>query len=79
MKALPILDERATGIDVGSESLHVSIGGGAPKVTGTMTSEVQALVAWLVQQGVRSVALEATGVYWLYLYCLLYTSDAADE
>lgn len=68
MKALPILDERATGIDVGSESLHVSIGGGAPKVTGTMTSEVQALVAWLVQQGVRSVALEATGVYWLYLY-----------
>ena len=68
MKALPILDERAGGIDVGSESLHASIGGGAPKVFGTMTCDVQTLVAWLVQEGVRSVALEATGVYWLYLY-----------
>lgn len=68
MKALPILDERATGIDVGSERLHVSIGGEAPKVFGTMTRDVQVLVAWLLEQGVRSVAMEATGVYWMYLY-----------
>jgi transposase len=68
MKALPILDERATGIDVGSERLHVSIGGEAPKVFGTMTRDVQSLVAWLREQGVRSVAMEATGVYWMYLY-----------
>jgi len=68
MKALPILDERATGIDVGSERLHLSIGGEAPKVFGTMTRDVQLLVAWLLEQGVRSVAMEATGVYWMYLY-----------
>ena len=68
MKALPILDERATGIDVGSERLHVSIGGEAPKVFGTMTRDVQSLVAWLSEQQVRTVALEATGVYWMYLY-----------
>ena len=68
MKALPVLDERATGIDVGSESLHVSIGGAKPKVWGTMTTDVQALTAWLLAEGVRSVAMEATGVYWLYLY-----------
>ena len=71
MKALPILDERATGIDVGSEKLHVSIGGGAPRVWSTMTSDVQALVAWLIEQKVRSVAMEATGVYWMYLYAAL--------
>jgi transposase len=68
MKALPILDERATGIDVGSEKLFVSIGGAAARVFGTMTCDIEALSAWLKQEQVRSVALEATGVYWLYLY-----------
>jgi transposase len=68
MKTLPILDQRATGIDVGSEQLHVSIGGEAPRVFGTMTTDVQALVGWLHERGVRSVAMEATGVYWMYLY-----------
>lgn len=71
MKALPILDERACGIDVGSERLHVSIGGDAPRVFNTMTRDIQALVQWLREQGVRSVAMEATGVYWMYLYAAL--------
>lgn len=68
MKTLPVLDERATGIDVGSMHLHVSIGGDTPRVYGTMTHEVATLVSWLQAEQVRSVALEATGVYWLYLY-----------
>jgi transposase len=68
MKALPILDERATGIDVGSEMLHVSIAGDVPKVFGTMTRDLATLIEWLLPEGVRSVAIEATGVYWLYLY-----------
>ena len=68
MKALPILNEKATGIDVGSELLHVSIGGGVPKVFHTLTREVQALVGWLREEGVGTVAMEATGVYWMYLY-----------
>jgi len=68
MKALPVLDEKATGIDVGSESFHVSVGGETPRVFGAMTCDVDALLEWLKAQGVRSVAMEATGVYWLYLY-----------
>jgi transposase len=68
MKALPVLDERATGIDVGSESLHVSIGGATPKVFGTMTRDLDELVRWLKAEEVRSAAVEATGVYWLCLY-----------
>lgn len=71
MKTLPILDERATGIDVGSEKLYVSVGGGPARVFGTMTGEVQALVQCLLEQNVRSVAMEATGVYWMYLYAAL--------
>ncbi|WP_432257995.1 IS110 family transposase [Cupriavidus sp. TMH.W2] len=68
MKTLPILDERATGIDVGSQKLHVSIAGDTPRVFGTMTQDVSMLINWLRDEGVRSVAMEATGVYWLYLY-----------
>lgn len=68
MKTLPILDPKATGIDVGSEALHVSIGGEIPKVFGTMTSDLLQLSAYLCQAEVRSVALEATGVYWLCVY-----------
>jgi transposase len=74
VKALPILDKRACGIDVGSEQLHVSVGGEAPRVFGTVTSQVQALVEYLLAQAVRSVALEATGVYWMYLYTALQAS-----
>lgn len=68
MRKLPVLDDKACGIDVGSERLHVSVGGGPPEVFGTMTCDVAALVPRLLAQGVRTVALEATGVYWLYLY-----------
>lgn len=71
MKTLPILDERATGIDVGSEQLHTSIAGQAPRVFGTMTCHVQELVEWLLENKVTSVAMEATGVYWMYLYSAL--------
>lgn len=71
MKALPILDQMATGIDVGSERLYVSVGGQSPRVFGTMTRDVQEVVAWLREQKVRSVAMEATGVYWMSLYAAL--------
>jgi transposase len=68
MEGLLVLDERATGIDVGSEHLHVSIAGDCPRVFGTMTRDLEGLVAWLQAEGVGSVAVEATGVYWLCLY-----------
>ena len=71
MKPLPVLDPKAAGIDVGSEKLHVSIAGDAPLVFGTFTSDLEALRDVLAKSGVRSVAMEATGVYWLYLYEVL--------
>ncbi len=71
MKPLPVLDPKAAAIDVGSEKLHVSIAGDAPKVFGTFTGELEALRGWFQAQGVRTVAMEATGVYWLYLYEVL--------
>jgi hypothetical protein len=71
MKALPVLDPQAAAIDVGSETLHVSIAGDTPEVFGTFTGELERLRDWFRAQGVRSVAMEATGVYWLYVYEVL--------
>ena len=70
-KKLPVLDPLAAFVDVGSEHMHVSIGGEEPKVFGTVTSQLHALRDWLLEQRVHSVAMEATGVYWLPLYGVL--------
>ena len=71
MKTLLLLDPKAAAMDVGSEKLHVSIAGDAPHVFGTFTGELERLRDWFLAQGVRSVAMEATGVYWLYVYEVL--------
>jgi transposase len=71
MSDLPVLEPRATFVDVGSEQLHVSIAGGPPRVFGTVTAQLAALRAWLLAEGVQAVAMEATGVYWLPLYGVL--------
>ena len=68
---LPTLDPLAAFVDVGSEHMHVSVGGNRPQVFGTVTSQLHALRDWLLAQGVHSVAMEATGVYWLPLYGVL--------
>ena len=69
--SLPVLDPTAAAIDVGSEQLHASIAGGPPKVFGTTTGELHALRDYFLAQGVRSVAMEATGIYWLCPYEVL--------
>jgi len=71
MSDLPVLDARAAFVDVGSEQMHVSVAGGPPQVFGAVTAQLHALRDWLKAQGVRSVAMEATGVYWLPLYGVL--------
>jgi transposase len=69
--SLPVLDTTAAAIDVGSEQLHVSIAGGPPKVFDTTTGQLYALRDYLLEQGVGSVAMEATGIYWLCPYEVL--------
>jgi len=77
MKPLPVLDPQAAAIDVGSEKLHVSIAGDTPRVFGTFTGELEALRDWFKEQAVRTVAMEATGVYWLYVYEVLEAAGLA--
>lgn len=72
--SLALVDPLAAFVDVGSEWMHVSIAGGPPEVFGTFTVELHRLRDWLKERGVKSVAMEATGVYWLPLYGVLEAS-----
>ena len=48
MSELAVLDPRAAFVDVGSEKMHVSIGGGPARVFGTVTSQLHALRDFLL-------------------------------
>src|SRR6266566_5112513 len=65
---LPVINPKAAGVDVGSEKFFASIGGGEPKVFLTVTEQMKELCEYFKAQGVSSVAMEATGVYWINLY-----------
>lgn len=68
---LPIVQPHAAAVDVGSEKFFASIAGQEPKVFLTVTEQMRQLCAYFQRQGVRSVAMEATGVYWINLFGVL--------
>jgi transposase len=77
-KALkPIHDPQpdAAGIDIGANEIWVAVppdrSQDSVKRFGAFTRDLQAIVQWLLDCGVRSAAMEATGVYWIPLYQLL--------
>lgn len=65
----------AAGIDVGANEIWVAVGADRSEESirrfGAFTGELKALVQWLRDCGIRSVAMESTGVYWIPLYQLL--------
>jgi transposase len=68
---MEVIHPRAAGIDVGSERLYVAVADGPVRVFDTFTASLHALREHLVAEAVRTVALEATGVYWLPIYEVL--------
>ena len=70
-ETLPVMHERAAGIDVGSQKMFASVAGEEPKSFGCCTADLRELRDWLRAQQVTTVAMEATGVYWLCLYGVL--------
>jgi|SRR5579859_884780 len=65
---LPILNAHAAGVDVGSEKFFVSVGGKEPRVFLTVTGQMEEVCQYFKAEGVRTVAMEATGVYWINLH-----------
>lgn len=61
----------AAGIDIGSKQVFVSLEGGIVKSFETFTSDLESLSLYLKDNGVTTVAMEATGSYWYVLYDIL--------
>jgi len=71
IESLIVVNQRAAGIDAGSEQHWVSVPEECDEqpVRGfsTFTGDLNALADWLEACGITTVAIEATGVYWIPL------------
>jgi transposase len=77
VEALPVQHPHAAGIDIGSRSHWVCVGF-TTEADSCLTREfpahtdgLKAIVAFLREHQVNTVALESTGIYWIPLYELL--------
>lgn len=61
----------AAGIDIGAEKIFVSPNGKEVVNFATYTADYYKCVEYLQTKGCTSVAMEATGVYWIALYSML--------
>ena len=74
-KALDIVHPDAAGIDVGGSEHWVAISPERDpepvRCFGCFTADLRAMARWLVEKGVRSVAMQSTGVYWMPVFEVL--------
>lgn len=68
-KALEVVHPDAAGIDVGGSQHWVAISPARDaepvRPFGTFTADLHQMAGWLIEKGVRSVAMQSTGVYWM--------------
>ena len=71
--SMEVVNPNAAGIDIGSRSHFVSIGQGEEDVKefGVYNEDLQALSQWLLDNQIKTVAMESTGTYWQNLYAVL--------
>lgn len=78
---LTLLNPKCAGIDIGSSELFVCIAKNSSsqevRTFSTFTASLKQMINWLQQNGVESVAMESTGVYWIVPYEML--EDAGFE
>ncbi|TAJ04022.1 IS110 family transposase [Marinilabiliaceae bacterium JC017] len=74
-RGLPVFNPSAAGIDIGDTNHSVAInddsGGFEVREYGAFTKDLTDIVCWLKEEGITTVAMESTGIYWLNLYLLL--------
>lgn len=60
--------EKAAGIDIGSKKVFIAIEGQEVRSFYTFTEDFEKLRDYLFENDIKTVAMEATGVYWSILY-----------
>jgi transposase len=73
--SLEVVHPDAAGIDIGNESHYVAVpptrDTESVRRFGCTTAELKAMAGWLKQCGIRTVAMQSTGVYWIAVYDIL--------
>src|SRR5215471_8228711 len=73
--SLDVVHPDAAGIDIGNESHYVAVPPSrdphAVRCFGCTTAELKAMADWLKQCGMRTVAMQSTGVYWIAVFDIL--------
>lgn len=75
---LSVITSGAAGIDIGSREHYVCIPADRAeknvKKFAAFTSDLREMAIWLKQCGVKTIAMESTGVYWIPVFQILETS-----
>src|SRR5215471_8599674 len=73
--SLEVVHPDAAGIDIGNQSHYAAVPSSRDRQPvrrfGCTTAELREMAAWLQQCGIRTVALQSTGVYWIPVYDVL--------
>jgi len=72
---LEVMHPDAAGIDIGGSEHWVAISPDRDpqpvRCFGCFTADLKAMARWLVEKGVRDVAMQSTGVYWMPVFEIL--------
>lgn len=71
--SMEVVNPNAAGVDIGSRSHFIAIGQSNEDVKefGVYNEDLQNLAQWLLDNEVKTVAMESTGTYWQNLYAVL--------
>ena len=73
--SFPVIQPDAAGIDISSKEHFVAVNPGCDdqpiRSFGSFTDDLRAIAEWLKTCRVTTVAMEATGIYWVSLYLVL--------
>ena len=74
-KGIPVIEESAAGVDIGSRFHVVAVNPDKCKepvrTFQAFTEDLKLMANWLLECGVKTVAMESTGVYWVPVYEVL--------
>jgi transposase len=75
IQGLPVLQPYAAGVDIGDTKHDIAIndgqGGHIVRIFKSFTADIEEAVCWLKEEGITTVAMESTGVYYLPFYIML--------
>ena len=77
-KNLAVINPNTAGIDIGSREHYVCVPADRDdknvRKFAAFTSDLKEMATWLKQCGIKTIAMESTGVYWIPVFQILETS-----